>query len=220
MTRKSTIKTWSLLSAAAVLLSFVGGWFLLVAPQRSEAAELRVRTATLDSAAARSNTVLNQLIEQAKELPAKQAELADLRAKIPTTEDLPGIVRQLTTAANVTAVQLTSIAPAAPEAVPAVVTSGAPAAVADPGAAPVVGLQRVTVSLSVQGNYFAAQEFLRRIEGLSRAVLVTDVALKEATTGTYAPGDVAGTITAHVFFTNDPSSALSAAAALTAGSPS
>lgn len=111
-------RRWSLLTAVTVVLLLLAGWFLLVAPQRSEATELRDSAQAQDDANAALRTRIEVLAAQAEDLPEQQARLAELGITIPSDPALPALIRDLTEAAEVSGVELVSLAPALPTLLP------------------------------------------------------------------------------------------------------
>ena len=193
------LKQWVVLTVVAVLVVGAGGWFLLITPKRSEAADIRGQAARQVTANGQLQTQLAVLKSQAKDLPRQQAKLAAVSAKIPDNPALPSLIRALSKVAANTGVELVSISPSTPT--PVAAAAGTPVVVAGTGAgtgatpAPVAAsagqLSSIGVSLSVAGSYFQVEQFLDGIEGLSRAMKVTGFTLtpgsnpvKPAPTGT------------------------------------
>ena len=154
------LKQWLALSLVALLAILAGGWFLLIAPERSEAEELRVQADAAQVANEQLETQLEVLRTKAEQLPAKRAELAEVAEKVPTGPSLPVLVRALTAAARDAGVDLTAVTPGAPLAL-AAAAPAAPAAPAE-GAAPVpapaapaatAGLSEVPVVLEAEGDF-------------------------------------------------------------------
>src|SRR3954447_4596706 len=110
------MRQWSMLTAAAVVVVFVAGWFLAVSPQRHHAADLRSQAATQESANTGLRTQVAQLEQQKQGLPAQQRLLAKFATKIPDNPELPTLIRQLTAAAEQAGADPTSVAPATPSA--------------------------------------------------------------------------------------------------------
>jgi type IV pilus assembly protein PilO len=97
-----------------VVATLALGWFLLISPKRSEAADLRAQADTQQDANARLRTKVTQLKADAKDLPAQKARLAQIDVNLPANPQLPALVRTLSQAARQSSVELVSIAPAAP----------------------------------------------------------------------------------------------------------
>ena len=87
------LKQWVALTLLGCLAIAAAGWFLLVSPKRSEAAELRAQTESQEATNAKLRNELQVLKAQAKDLPKEQAKLAAVAAKIPDNPALPGLVR-------------------------------------------------------------------------------------------------------------------------------
>lgn len=195
-------RKWSLLAAVLVLAILAAGWFLLVAPKRTEAAEIKDQTASQEQANASLVQKLNVLKAQQADLPKQRAILANLRTNIPDNPSLPSLVRDLTAAGRKVGVSIDSMAPSPPVAVvvaPTVVaappaaettseTEGAsesasetgttPAPVAAAPAAP--SLYQVPLALDVTGSYFELEQFVNRLERLKRSFLVSGFTLAPA----------------------------------------
>src|SRR5437899_1530597 len=104
------LKQWVALTLVGVLAVLAAGWFLIVSPKRGEASDLRAKVTSQDSGNSQLQLKLAQLKAQAKDLPAQQATLAAVSAKIPDNPALPALIRALDAAANATGVELVSIA--------------------------------------------------------------------------------------------------------------
>jgi Tfp pilus assembly protein PilO len=177
----SKMKQWVALTVVGVLAVLAAGWFLLVSPKRTHAAELRDQAATQVSANAELETKLAMLKAQAKDLPKQQAKLAAVAGKIPDNPALPALVRALTTAATSAGVELVSLTPSAPAVVGAAAPAAAPVAPAA-GARPAAPraasaaagqLAQIPVTLNVVGGYFQVEQFVAALENLPRSMRVT-----------------------------------------------
>lgn len=211
----SVTRKWSLLAAVLVLAVLAAGWFLLIAPKRTEAAGLREQTASQVDANARLLQQLAVLKAQQAELPQQRAKLAVMRTQIPDNPALPRLIRDLTTAGRKVGVTIDTMAPAVP--VPAVAPVGAPAAA--PAAPAAAALYQVPLTLNVTGSYFELEQFVNKLEGLKRSFLVTGFTLSEAsgsgsaeapTSGGPAPGDLTLALQGRVYLA--PATAAPAAA--------
>lgn len=180
------LKQWVALSVVGVLVVGAAGYFLLISPKRTEAAAVRVQVDEQVSANSVLRTQIQMLKAQAKQLPQQQAKLAAVAAKIPDNPALPTLIRNLTKAADEAGVELVSLAPTArtvlaPVAAAAVVpVAGTAAAPTAPGAAtaavPTASagvLETIGLNINVVGGYFQVEQFLDRVENLTRALKVT-----------------------------------------------
>jgi type IV pilus assembly protein PilO len=197
MTRK-----WSLLTVVLILAILAASWFLLVAPKRSEAADLKLQSTAQNASNAALVQKLNELKAQAVDLPKQKAQLAVLRKQIPDNPALPTLVRALTAASKKVGVTIVSMKPGTPTAS----TVAATAPVAPPSAtdtsstdsaasdasgttatpvAPTPAaatLYLLPVNLEVTGTYFEMEQFVNKLEGMQRTFLVNSFDLKSGAT--------------------------------------
>jgi type IV pilus assembly protein PilO len=164
--------------AGAVALALVvgaGAWFLLIAPKRSEAADLQAQAAAQADENASLQTQVNVLREQKKDLPKQQAKLAALRTDIPQTDAMPALIREVNAAADKAGVDVLSLAPT--DAVTVLSAEGA----VDPGDGTLTpgGLAAIDSQLVVEGGYFEIMKFVGDLETLDRYLLVTSLAIAE-----------------------------------------
>jgi Tfp pilus assembly protein PilO len=168
-----------LLTALGSVAVLALGYFLLVTPKANKAAGLKTDTQAQVQANEKLKRDIAQLTKQSKDKPKLQGALEDFATKIPNNPALPALVRSLSDAADNSGVELVAVSPAtpvlAPAAVPAAGTSGTVTAAA---AAPAgLALAHIPVTVSVKGTYSQVSQFLAEIEGLSRAFLVSTVAV-------------------------------------------
>ena len=182
------LKQWVALTVVGVLAVLSAGWFLVISPKRSEAADLRTDAESQQRANLGLQAQLATLKAQAKDLPKQQAALAAVAAKIPDNPALPALIRALSKAADDAGVELVSLAPSVPVAVlPAAQTAVVPQSTAKAGssssatvtpkapvAADVTGtLKQIPLAINVVGGYFQVEQFFDRLENLSRALKIT-----------------------------------------------
>ena len=155
-----TKKLWIILTAVGCVLILVGGWFLLVSPQREKVASLNANTDSQQTVNQGLQSKLRRLQADAAQVPAQNAEIAKIKQQIPDDNQLPAAIRSLTQAASDAGVGLRVFTPAAPAAVP--------------GA---TGVSFVALTMEAKGGYFALEKFLDNLEQLQRALLVNGVAI-------------------------------------------
>ena len=197
------LQQWVALTVAGSLALLAAGWFLVISPKKDEATELRTQTAAQVSANAMLETQLQVLRAQAKDLPSKQAELAQVAAKIPDNPSLPALIRALTAASTSAGIDFVSVtpgapaavvvapaAPTAPESATAQTTPTAPAGpvAVGPAAGPAGTLATIPVALNVVGDYFDIAQFVAEVENLPRALRVMDLTMAPGVSPT-APKD-------------------------------
>ena len=108
---------------------------------------------------------LSRLQESAENAPRLRSELARARRAVPPVADLPGLINELQTAADVAGVDFFAIAP------------GAPAAVEGASAT------EIPATIQVIGGFFPVDEFLFRLETLPRSSKVVTITLAEGAEG-------------------------------------
>lgn len=171
-----------LLSAAALLLVVLVGWFGFVSPQRQKAeeigAEIALTEAQIDS---------TEALTQGSLVRQSARELATLRTAIPDEVQMSAILRQLSSASAAAKVRITGITPQ-----PRVATGAADA---------------IPITVAVEGRYFGIREFLRllrtRADVSEEAVRATgrlfEIDSIQFTGGTTTGGVIQATLTAKAF---------------------
>jgi type IV pilus assembly protein PilO len=203
-------RKWSLLALLLVLAISAAGWFLLISPKRSEAADLRGQTATQEDANARLEQKIQVLMAQQEELPRQRARLALIRSQIPDNPALPALVRDLTAAGRKVGASIDAMSPSLPVAAapaaqtPVAATSGETAETAP--AAPTAALYQVPLNLEVSGSYFELEQFVNKLEGLKRSFLVTGFTLAEDSESE-VPGDLKLSLQGRVFLSPEVAAA-------------
>ncbi len=195
-------RKWSAVAVVLIAAIFAAGWFLLVSPKRTEAADLQAKTVSQEG----TNTSLEQKLQQLKaqqaDLPQKRARLAAITTKIPGNPALPSLIRDLTAAGRKIGVSIDSMAPSAPLAVTAAapgVVAAAPAPAAAGGTAD--ALFQVPLTLKVTGSYFELEQYVSKLEGLKRSFLVTGFNLGQASVSGAPEEALTITLTGRVFLT-------------------
>jgi len=159
---------WTLATAVIALLVLVGAWFLLLGPQRAEAAEL----ATQRNAVAEQNDrlALNQaqLQAQLEQLPAQKQQLATILASMPDDSQLPQLLRQLESSAENTGAALTSVVPGT---------------AVDYDAARAPGVVSVPVAVTVAGSLAEVELYLKQLQADSTRYFLVDSVTLTAGTG-------------------------------------
>jgi cell division septation protein DedD len=125
-------------------LAGLGGWFLVVGPQRSKAADLETQIAeTNDSiAAARALTV-----EAKKGAKIRVADLFRLTKAMPDQVDMAGIVLELNEVAEDSGITFEQIDPATT-------------------ATPISGYLAIPINVEFEGNFYDLSDFLYRLRNL------------------------------------------------------
>jgi Tfp pilus assembly protein PilO len=211
------MRQWTVLTALGVVGVLAAGWFLLVSPQRSHAADLRTQAATEQASTATLQGQISQLKQQQAGEPAQQRTLAQIAAQIPDNPQLPTLIRELSTAAHKSGVSLDSLAPTQPSLL--TTAASAPAGGVAGTTATASPVAQIPVTISVTGSYFNIESFLHELEHLDRALKTKGFTLAGGTAGTSAsdaaaaPNALSAQIQANVY---ESPSVLPAAGAQTA----
>jgi type II secretory pathway pseudopilin PulG len=125
-------------------LAGLGGWFMLISPQRSKAAELDTQIADANNAisAARALT-----LEAKKGAQIRVADLFRLTKAMPDQTDMPGILLQLNQVAEDSGISFEQITPSTT-------------------AMPVSGYLAIPITVEFQGNFYDLSDFLYRLRNL------------------------------------------------------
>ncbi|WP_108665594.1 type 4a pilus biogenesis protein PilO [Euzebya rosea] len=166
-------RVWLSVLAAAVVLT-VAWWFLFYGPARTQQQALQAETATLVTQQGQLRTQIAQLRDIREQEVQIQADLARLEQYIPVNPSQASLVRQVQLAADASGLTVESLTFADP-----VVVEGAP-----PPAQPGLVLGRIETEIVLEGGYFQAADFLRRLEvEVARAMLVQQIGLEESEDG-------------------------------------
>ena len=154
MSRRAPLITMVVFVLVAILMVV-----FLVTPKIGDVGDAEDQLDVARSEELTLQTELSRLRESAEDAARLRAELARARRAVPPVSDLPGLINELQTAADVAGVDFFSIAPAAP--LPA---TGAAAT-------------EIPTSIQVIGGFFPVDEFLFRLETLPRSSKVVSVSL-------------------------------------------
>jgi Tfp pilus assembly protein PilO len=188
-----------LIGAAAALGVFVFWFVLLWSPQGSKITKAKDRKALAESEQQELQLRIARLKSLQQEEPRKRAQLESLRVAVPDEPNLAQFILDANTAANVSGIEFLSISPSPPAA------AGGPGAAATPpptspttpaaGARPAV----INLSLSISGGYFQVVDFVNRLNGLSRLVVIDTLGLTSGSQGTGASTGLTVSISARMF---------------------
>jgi Pilus assembly protein, PilO len=178
------------LLGAALLVVLAVGWFVLIAPKRSEASRLQqqIDDTRVQIATARAGS------PQSQGPAIKVADLFELSRAMPDQADIPEVLLQLSDIAAQTGVNFQSIAPQAP------VSLGQ--------------YEQISISLVFEGHFYDLSDFLYRLRnlvGVHRGVLDTTGRLFSVDSISFAQGDLQFpqvkatlTVSAYVFGDGSP----------------
>ena len=212
-------QTWVAGGAVLAALILVAGWFLVVSPVRHDTSKTKAQTAQVQSDNDRLQEQLNQLIALKPGVVGKQAQLQNIAAEIPGDPQLPKLIRQLTTMASDSNVDVVSFTPSTPTAPTSTSANGSVSlgsAARTPGSHVAVAdtYMTVPIALQVNGDYASLEEFLQHLETVKRIFVVNQITLAPAnspgiTTFNQSPNGTVetqhtlnATLSASVFMTN------------------
>ncbi len=133
--------------------------FFLVLPKRGEVREAEDDLAVEQQEEQPLRTELARLQEVSEDAASLRRELARFQRAVPPVADLPGLINDLQTAADVAGVEFFQIDPA------------------PPASSPTGQATEIPATIRIIGGFFPVDEFLFRLETLPRAAKVTAVTL-------------------------------------------
>lgn len=172
---------WTAATGLVCVLILVATWFVLVGPRRSDAAALEEQRLSAEATNVGLRSQIRTLTEQYGDLPAKRAELKEIRAQLPATANVSAVVRSISDYAEQAGVELTGITPGVPTTLQAAA-----------GTTP--GIVSTQVTITATGRYTENALFVRYLQNMKRRYLVTDVETSRsdtATSGTTQPSATA-----------------------------
>lgn len=203
-------RVWSLGAGLLAVLMLVASWFLLISPQRSEAASLRDQVTQQQQFNEQIKLKTQELKAQFASLPARQAQLAEIKQEMPENPALPSLVRDLSSYADDAGVTLVSVAPASPQPL----TEGASSTAAAAATAPI---QQIQTTVVATGSYAELTLYLQKLQSkMRRAILVDNIQLGKASGDGVAKGDLQMTLIGKVFVLDSKAAAQAAQAATSA----
>ncbi len=164
------IRIWLAAGLAVCVALVAAAWLLLISPVRKNVAATKAATVQLESQDTSLQAQLDQLRSEQSQVPAKLAALSTVAKAIPSTPELPDLIRLLKTIATDTHIAVSAITPTAPAA--AGTTPGAAAAPA--------GVETIALSIAAAGTYPDMEEFLNRLETSDRLFTVKTLTLAPA----------------------------------------
>jgi type IV pilus assembly protein PilO len=168
-------KMLAVIALMAVIV--IAGVALLIVPKFSEMGTLDAELQAANDQIAQTQTLLAQLEQAKANASVTQAELLALGNQFPEKPELPSLVIELQDVSNASGIRFDRISPS----VPAQTAGGQ--------------FSEIMISTSVTGSWPDVLDYLRRLNRMTRAIRVTDVALTPiasvSTTSTEAPDVVA-----------------------------
>jgi type IV pilus assembly protein PilO len=202
----TTTHRWVAGAVTAALLLVAGSWFLLISPQRAQAAQLRADAVAQQSTNDTIRLRTEQLRAQFASLPQRRAELAEIQQQLPSSPELPTLLRQLSTVADDAGVSVDSVSPGQPQPLTSAAAGSAAGSAAASAAGSAAGssaagtadVRAIATTMVVKGGYAELTLFLQKLQGsMRRAYLVENLSLSpgEAATGADRTSEVPLTMT-------------------------
>lgn len=180
-------RTVAVAFGAALLLLVV--WFVFLwGPQGGKLSDAEERRDAAEAQNGALEVRLARLRDAQDRAPDLLADLDELRAAVPDEPDLAQFILDANEIATTAGVEFLSIAPGVPTANEA-------------GGPPVI-----TLSINVTGGYFEVLDYLTRLDGLARIVVVDSLSLTP-TSGEGGLQEIAVAITARMFTQTLPATA-------------
>ncbi len=180
-----------IVAAVAVTALF---FVVLLKPVGTKISETKTKVEAAKAEAANLRLKIRQLQAAQRDAPAIAARLAKFDLLLPRTADIPTFIRQVQEAADLSDIDLTSIAPSPP----APITAG-------PGVDPATagqGVFTLNVVLNVNGGFFRMRGFLQRMESLQRVLQINNIALSPVVDPNTGVSSLQSTITLQMFVVN------------------
>jgi type IV pilus assembly protein PilO len=150
---------------AAIVVVLIAAVVLLVVPKFSELAQLDVELQAAKDQVDQTKALLAQLDQARSNAALTQAELLALANQMPENPELPSLLIELQDVSNTAGVRFNRV-----------VVPGDPAPIAG------AGYIEIPVSVEITGKWADILDYLRRINGMTRAIRVMRVAFPQPTT--------------------------------------
>jgi type IV pilus assembly protein PilO len=151
---------------ALIAVVSIAVFVLVILPKFGEIAQLDSDLQAAKDQVAQTQTLLNQLQQAKANAAVTQADLLRLSNEFPENPELPSLIIELQDVANSSGVRFNSVTPQ------------------EPGTIPGQAFTEVPIQVNLGGKWSDVLDYLRRINKMTRAVRVTDVALVPLTAST------------------------------------
>jgi Tfp pilus assembly protein PilO len=191
---KKQIPIWPVIGLA-ILMAAAVAYMIVIRPKRAESGRLDEQIAEMQMKVSAAQLASRP---QQQATTIKVADVFEVSKAMPDTDDMPGIILDLNSAAEATGIKFLSIQPSAPT--------------------PKTGYSAIAITLTFEGNYFDLTDFLFRLRNLvavrdgqlasaGRLFTLDTMSMKEGKDG--FPSINAGlTVSAYVYGAPDPTAAV------------
>jgi Tfp pilus assembly protein PilO len=191
-----------ILGIVAALLVSVAFYFLFVRSRQGQLSEVRAEIEAEEAKTVKLEATLSRLQGLQANAAKFEARLAEIRELVPPDDEVANFIFQVQDEANRAGVTFVEITPELPKPPP----EGAQVA-------------EVRVVIGAKGDYFALQDFLRRLYDLNRALRIDNLAITSEEDQETEAITVTLTATARIFFELPAGGAAPAAPAGTTPAP-
>jgi Tfp pilus assembly protein PilO len=223
-----TLRDRLVLTGVIVVAILGAAWVLVVSPERKQAKELTGQIATAKTQLSVAEGKLQTARQARARYASAYASIVSLGKAVPTTQEVPSLIYQLSHVSKKKDVDFQSIAIGVGGTAPA---TGAAAASASPAAS--TGFSAIPFTFVFTGSYFALEHTLRQLTDVAtltpsgalqasgRLLTIQSVKLGPATEGSSKPGALSASVTASAYqLPPESASALSSTATSSASSAS
>lgn len=212
MKSSQTTGLWAAGAGVLAVLLVVATYFLVIAPKRSEAADLKAQRVTVEQTNAEIQQRTAQLRSQFATLGEKREQLAAIESELPSAADVPALIHQVSGYAATSGVSLDQITPGAPQAYTDS-TSGTGKA-----ATPASGIVAIPLTITVSGSFAQVELYVKNLQvDMTRHFSITGLTVASDQTSKTA-GAVSATLAGQIFVLQGSSSAATAGSAAGTGS--
>lgn len=231
--RLTTPRSWIIVGVVGAVLVLALGWFLLISPRQSQANSTSMEAAEVQGTTQGLQVKANNLKKQAVDLPRREKELAALSQRLPDNAGVAEIIRQITSAAARSGVTLQEFTPSDPQLLEPPKATNADSgtstgtATAEPSPTnndgggtsakstetPTSGLRYVTLTIVADGSPSQVSNFVKELEGITRALLMTDLEVAQAKGGqaSATDGGLTATLDGRIFMRPEEASSTTSA---------
>ncbi|MFI7588893.1 type 4a pilus biogenesis protein PilO [Spongisporangium articulatum] len=184
---KTRTQRWWAATAVAGVLILAATWFLLVDPSRTKASDLRMQAEAAQNDVQVQQTKVAQLKSQFADLAKKKAQLSTIRSQMPSSAQMPQLVKDVSGYASSSGVQLLGLTPGTPTVSTATGGTAASASTSQPV------LVEIPLSLQTNGDFFESSLFLKSLQTtMTRSFFVSGIQLAAgASSGSGTPDPTA-----------------------------
>jgi Tfp pilus assembly protein PilO len=157
-----TLRDRLVLTAVAMIAVIGAAWVLVVSPERKKASNLASQVASAKSQLEAAETKLNTARQAQQRYASAYAQIVSLGKAVPTTQEIPSLIYQLSQASRQKSVDFQSIAVGS-----GTTTSTAASSATATATAASAGFQQVPFTFGFSGSYFSLESMLRQLTDLA-----------------------------------------------------